>query len=214
MINWGRCSQTFDLNLSNSLLMLTTHQDFHTIGKYGGRLSCSARCIRPSFHSESWVFQLFTCWVFFPSSEWWKRTLLLLVFSDNQKYINIHAVCQVGLNAYGFPLDNKKNPKNLCHKCLLFMKHLKTNLTDFIKCGRKGKSCIINALLLVRDNQVQSPLPKKPGHTSWKDHSLFWSSIIYLTPCQLLHTFSPAASVLHYRFASLSSQSSYIINSD
>lgn len=65
-----------------------------------------------------WILGLltFTSWVYFLSLECWKRTLLFLVFSDKQEYINVHAVWQVELNVRGFPLGRKENPKNPCHK--------------------------------------------------------------------------------------------------
>ena len=65
-INWEWCSQILNLNFNiRSLLMLTTHHGFYKTDKHGATSTC-ARCIRPGFHSESWVFCLFTgfseCW--------------------------------------------------------------------------------------------------------------------------------------------------------
>lgn len=98
-IKWEKCSQMFDLSLRNSLLMLTTYQVFHTIGKYGGRPTCDAGGIRPGFHSKSWVFWVFTCWfVSLPRmlkknlTRLGVRTLLLLVTTRNTY---VHAVSKI-----------------------------------------------------------------------------------------------------------------------
>lgn len=132
--------------------MSITHQVFHMPDTYGGKVTCDARYIRPSFYSESRAFWLFTYWVvlglFFPSQN-----------AEKEPYLSWHSV-----------ITRNIQMSILWQKyivCEAFKDWFNRTLKSL---EEKGSSVLYMLFPLLRqedtegrDNQDQIPLLRKPA---------------------------------------------------